>query len=865
MAQTPSERARAISRRPVHVRYLGDVTAAAAWRQYALKQRAGLLQAGDATLARVLHPAPGVEVRIQTTAFVDVITIQANLADVGLVLEARTNPDAPLTVHQLLLEDKPPPKPPAQTATAKFRHPFSKKELLGGNIDWTSADGKTCLTWQGPPGRSIGERIEPFRVKVNRYITNGDPGFYPTVTGGVVRQLRYVTYLTEESWEGAKYYAVDRLDATVWKRGKVWARAPEGHVVLGAALIRHVVAGRAYRHAVLVTRPELEAARVELLGAESFHTLSFWWALPPTGSTFIKSTDWTRFHQAELYEYKTLPMMGFVAFSGSGLKFAALVPTRVEYEYLTADNISSVKLISPGRGNDLIVEGVIVPGAEGLAMGDVEITPQPHGAAECSGSTHVDHDWLDVNEEAYPGETDLIIGTVGNYSFTRTQSDSAIVAVDYVGEQRVTLTASLECSHSSHNEFDDHNGDDPYYILWNNFEKHISASNHAEVSISLRMTDVHRKKSFTVWSVTANQNGSYHWQHNWTREYRTHPTMWYRNEAIRDDEGNIIEWIRIPVPGEATTLFTIDQGGGASGSNSGNDEVAVNRPVYYDLRHGTHVLEQGLSTSRVDSTVQSVTEAIPWTSPVIPEPGEYIVIGDDPNPPPTPQDPSTQGLTTSTTNVQYTLDLSKQVLDHREHVLWETTRSEDKTIANEGTIGAIDLAAPSEIGNQMYYYPIGQQAGYGACHNAALPWLQQWTIPPGSVDGIAWVERYAKNGSFISLGFNLMYMPYYPDWQLRRQTYSPDSNVSKALRDWPLHVQRGPRDDELVVCVDAVLATPDLDNWTTHFATKEPRHCVFATGFDVDAAWQAHLDAKHPDPPRTATALEAVLKPLFRM
>lgn len=786
----PSQRALAISRRPVHVRYQGDVTAAAAWKHYALKQRKALLWAGDAAMTRVFHPAPGVEVRVATTGAVDFITIQAGLADVGLVLEGRTNPDNP-TVHQVVLEDKPPAKTP------KFRHPFSKKPLLGGNIDWTDTTGKVCLTWKGPLGRSIGARIESFRVDVRPSTTGGDPSFSAVSAEGIVRQLRYVTYVSEAVWQGAKYYAVDPTDKTVWSGGKVFARAPTDHVVLGAAKIRHVAAGQVYRYVVLVTRPDLVEDRVELLNAPAFHTVSFWWTRAKSGSTIIQPGDWTRFHQAELHEYQTLPMMGFVAFSGSGLKFAMLVPVRVEYAWKYPYEVND--RVSPGRGNDLIVRGEISPDADGLAMKQVEIVPQPHAPAEATGETTINTLEGSPDERFSGYHPDDLFWDQGVAQFERTQSDAAVVAIDFIGEQSVALEAGYESSYSSRNEAERFAVDVGEF--YQNDPLRLSGANEAAVSELLRIVDVHRDVTTTVWAVTANQSGQHTHEHAWEYVY---------------DPG-----------GQGQNDYWKDLGISGSGDNQASDVIVVNRPVYYDLRHGTALFEYGEAMSTIISS------------------GSYS--------------PSARsGLT------QYQMQLGKQVVDHTNKVRWETARAEDRPVASTGFIWAInsDLSGTFDTFDK---YPVGQQAGGGACHDMARPWLQQWSIKPGAVDGITYVDRYAATGSFISLAYNLMYMPYYPDWQIRRLSYGPDRNVNKSYATLPLHAQRGAQDEALVARVTRILSTPDLDNWVVHFASQDQRNCLFATGFKVDAAWQAHLDAAHKEPPVTATALEAELKPLFRM
>ncbi len=131
-----------------------------------------------------------------------------------------------------------------------------------------------------------------------------------------------------------------------------------------------------------------------------------------------------------------------------------------------------------------------------------------------------------------------------------------------------------------------------------------------------------------------------------------------------------------------------------------------------------------------------------------------------------------------------------------------------------------------------------------------------------------------------------------PPWvQVKDSQYAPkrQSGIFSLAKIYPeLHVQAS--NQNKTVDVDGVVALlmphVTLPYWTDNpTLTKdiylgikstyvpgtgaghygEKWRLVAATGFEVDAAWQAHLDAAHKEPPVTATALEAELKPLFRM
>lgn len=641
-----------------------------------------------------------------------------------------------------------------------FSHP--KSTLSGGNYDWISTDRKTCLTWNGPPGRAIRNRIEPVTVAV------GEPGFSASTTHGSIRQLSYIDPAT---YRGARYYAIDDAGPYVWRDGRVFGQAPAGHAVLGAAIIRHVDTdeqGVETRHtyAALASRPSLSGF-ADLWDDAAPHTVSLWWARV-TGADAILPADWTLFHAENLMPHDALPMLGCVNFSGSGLKFAALSPTRVLYEYVLEFAPNTGRL-SAGLGNDVIVTGEITASAEGLSLASITVTPQIHDPATVGGTYTTTTEPVD--------STHVLISR--SASFARNQVDIAIVAMDWIGEELAQMSGAFSLAHSSQNDMS--------YLasITEDSQDNIQATNGATVSVDFTLTDEHRSKTLQVWTINASQSGS----------------------AAND----------------GTTIY--------GGTNTASDSLSMVRPLYYDLRTGAAVYETGTASTSISSGGGVVGGVPAYTSTC-------------------------------------TLELSKQIssLAPGSDPYWETSRSVTATDTDTGWIfAAIDWVY---LASDFRRFPIGDQAGGGACHYAAYPWLQQWTIKSGSVGGITYVDRYAKYGNFSSLALQLGYMPYFPDWQTRETYYNWAANVTKSITTLPAYSQPGPVIGDLVTRITSIQSTPDMDNWTVHFAAKDERNTVFATGFDVDQAWQDHIDTAHPpaegEEPITQTALEANLKPLFR-
>ncbi len=571
----PSHRALAISRRPVHVRYRGDVTAAAAWKAYALKQRKALLWAGDAAMTRVFHPAPGVEVRVSTTGVVDFITIRAGLADVGLVLEGRTNPDNP-TVHQVVLEDKPPAK------TAKFRHPFSKKPLLGGNIDWTDTTGKVCLTWKGPLGRSIGPLIVSQHDPRFNHLEAGSVDFFLNVDVGLpmfdIEGQQYEQHLYRRLDGGIDeeicvntHALYTRWDTDIWRQGRVIGTAMEDHYVIGAcqSVYRKNGVVRKYLVAVMVANPP--PARysdpkfvqydngqeqtvqfldfVQHLGPEHVaHKIV--WAPWPSGSKPVKPGDWNLAAVVDFGEQTAamLPPNTAYVFSGKGLLFAAMVPKGVSNalkreSLIEGDN--SLKYIggqdytySAVSGEEAIVRGQLIP-MEDEVKAEYSITHQADATGRDSGSG-------EKNYRYYYGYGVTVEKSTRNESTINRQGES-VVAIDFVGEEEVTLSLDYAYRYASlsatSNTFDDGLGD-----AGNKIAEEGSSSSTTEIEWTL--TDDYRQLviGHMLHHDVANSSYSSSWD---------------------------IDNLNLPPSTTASSTRTID--------------MSEKRPLYYDLRRGLGV------------------------------------------------------------------------------------------------------------------------------------------------------------------------------------------------------------------------------------------------------------------------------------
>ena len=412
--------------------------------------------------------------------------------------------------------------------TSSFSHP--NLPVVGGNYDWTSTDRKTCLTWNGPPGRAIRNRIEPL------YYGDYSPTINANTTHGSVRLLQYIGL----DYKGPGFIVIDDLGRYVWRDGAIYSQAPAGHVVVGAGIIKHTAetspgVTQTFTFLVMITRLALQE-QINVLDNEPAHTLYWHWG---TASGTSQVTTLTQFHALSLYSHDALPAISCFAFSGSGLKCAGVVPTRSLYNYsiqLTPD----VDSPSSGLGNDLIIMADLIPTSDGITIANVTVTPQSHEPAVVNGVTV-----SDVQDQ--PGSGIIYKGDVST-TFSRHQSDAAIVAVDFMDEDLVTLTATYERHHTAscvigvYDDTDNHGTASDYYDV----------STAANDAITITMEDPHRGRILTVFEVSATQ-------------------------TAHDSS----------VPGSDA----------ATGLSS--DAASGYRPIFYDLRTGAYLAESGTSESSV--------------------------------------------------------------------------------------------------------------------------------------------------------------------------------------------------------------------------------------------------------------------------
>jgi hypothetical protein len=626
--------------------------------------------------------------------------------------------------------------------TSTFSHP--KLPVVGGNYDWTSADKKICLTWNGPPGRAIRNRIEPL------YYGDSSPIISANTTHGSVRLLQYLG----DDYKGPGYIVIDDLGPYVWRDGVVFSQAPAGHVVIGATVIKHTEetspgANQTYTYLVMITRRTLPD-QANLLNDDIAHKLYWYWG-QVAGTEQV--TTLNQFYELSLYDHGALPAISCFSFSGTGYKCAGLIPARSIYNY-SIQLSPDIDKPSAGVGNDLIVSAEFLPSSEGVTISNIQVTDQAHSPAAVIAVTT-------STVEDQPGSGIIYKGDVST-TFSRQQDDSAIVAIDFVGEVDVTLTATYVRDQSGActvGVYDDTS-------LTGTASDYYTVSTTASDSIAITLRDAYRSRVLNVLNVSATHSAN-----------------------------------ASGVPG--TDI----------GNGSTSDNLTSVRPVFYDLRNGAYLAESGTaSTSIIDYRDTSIS-------------------------------------------------LEKSLIDHHGKIYNTITRSQSNSYGSGGA-GSIDTTRPFATSG----LPTGQEAGSSACNAMALPWELQWTIRSGSLEGESFVERYARWSNIDSLAWQINYMPEYVDWQTRRKSYEWGTYITKTITTMPVYCQ--PTGSELVARVTPIELTPQFDGLAIHFASKEPQNVVLASGFDVDTAWQTHLDTKHPpadgDPAITQTALEADLKPLFR-
>ena len=301
----------------------------------------------------------------------------------------------------------------------------------GGNIDWASSDGKTVVTWMGPPGRAIATQILPGNVPM-------PSGFSGDSVGARYRvRLKFDSSATQSPVDPV-FTITQHYGNTIWINGRTTVNAPAGCNVLGAAICESgakkylVAVWSGVLNGADLLPHETNLAAFDVLEHPTIadHVFAF---APITGTT---PGAWTILHTEPLSaEGDVFPPIGAYFFSASGTKCAACVPTLVEDSVTYGDTF---QLPYYGIGNDLIIRAEFIPGPDGVTLAAPTIQRQTAQASSYLYS-------YQFNGTGGPDSGPW------SYDFSETEdnSSSAILAVDFDGEAEVTLSGSSSFSNAS--------------------------------------------------------------------------------------------------------------------------------------------------------------------------------------------------------------------------------------------------------------------------------------------------------------------------------------------------------------------------------------------------------------------------------
>lgn len=241
-----------------------------------------------------------------------------------------------------------------RTTAIRSRHITESK--TGGHCDWVSSDGKTVLSWHGPLGRSIAPRVIPFATgEFNSGKWPATFGLYNATFAMVKENVGYNT----------AYAQFTRFTSAVYRDGSVYATAPSGKHVLGAAIFtttgqdEHgaaitvdwlvIAASSAFVYPNVIDNATATGPSIEIMAAKTT-ALSTWTTLAT--QTFTVGA------------ISGLPPINIVAFAPDGGEFVSLIPA------VTADaGNNTYRLI-----NDLIYSGSITGTTDALtATGTVTL------------------------------------------------------------------------------------------------------------------------------------------------------------------------------------------------------------------------------------------------------------------------------------------------------------------------------------------------------------------------------------------------------------------------------------------------------------------------------------------------------------
>ena len=331
----------------------------------------------------------------------------------AVILSATPNGGA---LETLRLPANIPPVPPA-TQSATLPNLSHSQAKAGGNIDWRSADGKTRLTWDGPPGRSV--VFQPWIGPANQFdIALQYSGISPQAAP---EWQWHGFWIDPPEWDSvsqpAAYTFCRRFGRSIWKNGSLLAQVPFGSVVLGTAQITQTEGQASINYLVAVTTPGIPPIPdIPIDDAIDAAEITVF-AVAVSAIVDPENVDWSPIGYLDLSPYgRVLPIQKIAAFSTDGSRFAVLAPRmRDPDEFYPRSSFDY-------PDNDLIIRGNI----ENLTAAFV-ITEQAKPAVEN----------LFDNYEL-PGLGPVI----ANYMLTSQFGDNIITAIDYAGNTERVLTAT---------------------------------------------------------------------------------------------------------------------------------------------------------------------------------------------------------------------------------------------------------------------------------------------------------------------------------------------------------------------------------------------------------------------------------------
>ena len=315
-------------------------------------------------------------------------------------------------------------------------HPAGGTIYLG-NIDWVSSDKKTRISWDGPLGRSIAPAMSV--IKLNPVF---QPGFSPNdeLNHYSLKQLGIKKYA---GYDDYRYFLLTatRFSERIYRDGKIISSKSPNLLgscqVLGACKLTYEgmdsndnPVSIDYLVAVF-SQPAPEGLEPQSVDDCPWIDHYFCYALMPKKGESV--SEWTTFHTEWLSENKNaLPPTMIYAFSESGKKFATLVPQYSENHTSGEESWFFVD-------DYVIVRGELEATQTGVVLSGIDVIRQTTEFSK-TGT-------YDVSGPAWAP----IFTTTANVS----SQSSAIVCIDFVAENEVTLSGNLNYALSALNVNDE--------------------------------------------------------------------------------------------------------------------------------------------------------------------------------------------------------------------------------------------------------------------------------------------------------------------------------------------------------------------------------------------------------------------------